>query len=107
MDALDPYQRPPDGIRNVYKQYQKMKPKDLDQDLEIVDVEGLGSAEQSNNLEIVKQLDSKQLADIFDNFTDGGQVSVASTSPVSVYEHKAMPGKEFSPFTYFSIPKRG
>ncbi|KAF2825208.1 hypothetical protein CC86DRAFT_446623 [Ophiobolus disseminans] len=38
MQHLDPHQRPPDGIRHVYKKYQKMKATDLDGDEVIVDL---------------------------------------------------------------------
>ncbi|EAT79378.2 hypothetical protein SNOG_13051 [Parastagonospora nodorum SN15] len=38
MQGLDPHQRPPENIRNVYKKYQKMKAKDLDTDADLVDL---------------------------------------------------------------------
>jgi hypothetical protein len=99
METLDPHQRPPDGIRNVYKKYQKLKSTDLDQDSEILDLESLVSVEQDGNLEIVKHLDARHLTDIFNKFTDSKQCSVTSVSSMPVYEHKEMPGKK-----YFKYP---
>lgn len=101
MQALDPHQRPPDSVRDVYKKYQRMKPKDLDGDLGIVHLErdlhrhGLSQAQRSK-VSIVGQLESARLTAAFRSFASGASDSVdyeSLDSPVPIYEHGDMPGK--------------
>jgi hypothetical protein len=98
MESLDPYQRPPEGIRNVYKRYQKMKPQDLSQDPDIVDLErDLLSESQYGNpkVEVVKVLDVDHLEDAFQKFAEGEELHLPITTsmPIPVFEHADMPGR--------------
>jgi alkylated DNA repair protein alkB family protein 1 len=84
---LDPHQRPPEGIRGVYKRYQKMKPRDLDVDADIVDV--------VQHMRIVKHVGTEHLAQVFRNFLgeDAYQLSHdQEPSEIATYEHPDMPG---------------
>jgi alkylated DNA repair protein alkB family protein 1 len=97
MQHLDPHQRPPEGIRTVYKKYQKIASGDLERDLDIVDlIENPGTA-LSNKLHVVRRIKAEDVAQAFGTFAGGNsggefqhQASPASTA---VYEHDDMPGK--------------
>jgi alkylated DNA repair protein alkB family protein 1 len=92
MEALDPYQRPPDSIRNVYKKYQRMSVKDLDADPCIVQLSPDRAADPSSKLHVVRDVDANRLTVSFRAFVghEGGpQVAL----PVAVYEHEDMPGR--------------
>ena len=94
MDHMDPYQRPPEGIKHVYKRYQKMKPKDLDQDLDIVDLPNSPHTSAKDQVRIVEEWSSRDLTAAFRAF--GGQdeeTYAALPARIPVYEHVSMPGK--------------
>lgn len=98
MHHLDPHQRPPDSIRNVYKKYQKMKLKDIDLDEDIIDLSSDASASLSSKVRVVKQYTAEDLTAIFGSFAgeEGDQELQATRLPKSipVYEHDDMPGRE-------------
>ncbi|KAF1953690.1 hypothetical protein CC80DRAFT_537281 [Byssothecium circinans] len=99
MGNLDPHQRPPDSIRNVYKKYQKMKPQDLDSDSEILDLSSTLTPTQNSKVRVVREIDPEQLTASFRAFAGGGvhrDVSSASES-IAVYEHDGMPGLHIIP----------
>lgn len=91
MDSFDPYQRPPDAIRNVYKKYQKMKPVDVDKDTGIVDPERDILGNENVKVKVVREIDLEGLQRTFQGFADAN-VDIPG-SPVSVYEHSDMPGR--------------
>jgi alkylated DNA repair protein alkB family protein 1 len=92
MQSLDPHQRPPHGIRNVYKKYQKMKLKDLDQDADILDSEGAALDIKRSGVNIIKRIQPKQLNIAFQLFANDNSFQ-QFTSEVPVYEHEEMPGR--------------
>ncbi|KAK1912008.1 hypothetical protein P3342_012491 [Pyrenophora teres f. teres] len=95
MHHLDPHERPPDGIRNVYKKYQKMGLQQLNQDTEIIDIRDRATASSNSKLHVVKQHEVDQLTATFRAFA--GQDVVAQDldlpSSIPVYEHEDMPGR--------------
>ncbi|CAI6331825.1 unnamed protein product [Periconia digitata] len=100
---MDPYQRPPDGIRTVYKKYQKMKPSQLDLDVDIVDL--LPSdldLDRNAKVRVVNELDAARLTASFGAFA-GGDVHASSVrggsvqGKLAVYEHQDMPGLHIIP----------
>jgi alkylated DNA repair protein alkB family protein 1 len=95
MAHLDPHERPPDGIRNIYKKYQKMKLGDLEQDSSIVDLPSRLPASLHSEIRIVAEWRREDVADAFCAF--GGEetrdLDSVATSSVPVYEHKDMPGR--------------
>ena len=95
MQPLDPHQRPPDAIRNVYKRYQKMKLQNLDRDREIIDLSRDLSADPNTKVRIVKELDVDGLTTTFRWFAgrDVALNGLKSTSSIPVYEHVDMPGR--------------
>ncbi|KAF2472566.1 uncharacterized protein BDR25DRAFT_284076 [Lindgomyces ingoldianus] len=94
---LDPYQRPPDNIRNVYKKYQKMKPKDLEKDPNILDI-GIGpSAAQWNGLSIIAEFEPSRLERVFQSFASPTQGHTYFDASVPIYEHKDIPGLQIIP----------
>ncbi|KAF2713513.1 hypothetical protein K504DRAFT_498323 [Pleomassaria siparia CBS 279.74] len=109
MPSLDPLQRPPDAVRDVYKKYQRMKRVDLDSDHGIVhlersldlDVELPHLREQSSSsrmgkASIVDILEREQLNATFRSFA-GSFTDDESSKPVPVYEHENMPGLHIIP----------
>lgn len=92
MQDLDPHQRPPEGIRSVYKKYQKMKLKELDRDQGIIDVSSHESDLSSKRVRIVKSLAREDLASLYTTFA-GENREFDSPSTIPVYEHEDMPGK--------------
>ena len=96
MHHLDPYERPPDGIRNVYKNYQKMKAKDIDLDGDIIDLSSDASASSNPKVRVVKEYTAKDLTAIFRSFAgeDGGKLQATDLPrSIPVYEHEDMPGR--------------
>lgn len=105
MPPLDPHQRPPNSIRDVYKKYQRMKPqdlddigivhieKDLDQDPEIVHRAIHSSGARNGKVTIVGQLESELLTATFRSFAGDFAIDERPISSVKVYEHEDMPGK--------------
>ncbi|PVH95151.1 hypothetical protein DM02DRAFT_537962 [Periconia macrospinosa] len=61
MTNLDPHERPPDGIRAVYKKYQKMKSYQLALDPDIVDLPGQSLPNRDPKIRVVKELDPGSL----------------------------------------------
>lgn len=97
MQPLDPHRRPPDGIRYIYKRYQKMKLQHLDHDPEIIDLSRDLSADPKTKVRIVKELDADGLTATFRSFA-GSDVALnglesMATSSIPVYEHDDMPGR--------------
>ena len=102
---LDPHERPPDHIRNVYKKYQKMKLRDLDKDPDIIDFKRELSDEQKRHIKAIKEHKPEELAPAFRAF-EGIQEPTNSQgslidSPIFVYEHSDMPGITIL-FIYFT-----
>ncbi|KAF2279752.1 oxidoreductase domain-containing protein [Westerdykella ornata] len=95
MESLDPHQRPPDGIRNVYKKYQKMKSTQLDGDADIVDPERDILREENTKVRTVREINPQQLRGAFRKFVDV-EVDIPD-APIPVYEHADMPGLHILP----------
>lgn len=102
MQGLDPHQRPPDKIRNVYKKYQKMGLKELDQDPDVVDFSSENPASSNSKVRLVKQWKRDDLEATFRAFAGIGCASNYEDLPqlVPVYEHADMPGKGLVQFTF-------
>ncbi|KAG9187160.1 hypothetical protein G6011_05031 [Alternaria panax] len=95
MHHLDPHERPPDSIRNVYKKYQRMKLTDVDLDADIIDLSSDASASSSSRVRVVKEYTAEDLTAIFWSFAgeDGAELQdthLPKSTPV--YEHADMPG---------------
>lgn len=95
MQPLDPHQRPPEGIRNIYKKYQKGKSGHLDQDQDIVDLSNDLQQSSSSKVRVVRCLDNDALANTFRAFAgeDAHLQGCAPATSIPVYEHEDMPGK--------------
>ena len=94
MENLNPYQRPPDGIRNVYKIYQKMKLGDLDQDTGIIDLPESLHTSAKDKVRIVQEWSNEDLTAAFRAFSGQGNQTYAALPPrIPVYEHADMPGR--------------
>jgi hypothetical protein len=94
MEHLDPHQRPPDSIKNVYKKYQKIKLKDLDQDLDIVDLPASLHTSAKDKVRIVEEWSGDNLTAAFRAFSgQDGQTYTTLPARIPVYEHADMPGK--------------
>ncbi|KAF1829657.1 hypothetical protein BDW02DRAFT_509420 [Decorospora gaudefroyi] len=99
MEHLDPHQRPPDSIRNVYKKYQKKKWKELGQDEDIVDLTNPKSASSNNKVHVVNEYTAEELATTFRAFAgkDDDLEHVDLPTSILVYEHEDLPGLHLVP----------
>lgn len=99
MEQLDPHERPPTRIRDIYKKYQKMKLKELDLDEDIIDPTDGRELSANSKLRIARHLNGESLAAAFRDYasTDSTYDAPELVAPVSVYEHDDMPGKNTSP----------
>ena len=106
MEHLDPHQRPPDSIRDGYKKYQKMKPKDLDQDPDIVDVPKSLHTSAKDKVRIVEEWSADDLTAAFRAFSGQEEQTHAALQPrIPVYEHSDMPGRTLFRFiSYETLP---
>ncbi|KAJ4299082.1 hypothetical protein N0V90_004326 [Kalmusia sp. IMI 367209] len=95
MPTLDPHQRPPERIRNVYKKYQKMNSQDLRHDPEIVDLERHLPAYLRGKLRVVDEWDPRRLTATFRRFGGDNAGLDALPSSIPVYEHADVPGSSF------------
>jgi hypothetical protein len=95
MAHLDPHERPPDGIRNIYKQYQKMKLGDLELDSSIIDLSSHVPASLHSEVRVVAEWRREDVTAAFCAFSgeEARDLDAAATSLVPVYEHKDMPGR--------------
>ncbi|KAF2847511.1 oxidoreductase domain-containing protein [Plenodomus tracheiphilus IPT5] len=100
MEGLDPHQRPPVGIKAVYKKYQKMKLKELDQDSDIVDLPQDGELPSNSKIRVVRQIQREELRTAFQAFAGDDAPpfeDVDQLSTIRVYEHEDMPGLHIIP----------
>ncbi|KNG47879.1 oxidoreductase domain-containing protein [Stemphylium lycopersici] len=101
MHHLDPHERPPDSIRNVYKKYQKMKLNDLSKDQDIIDLSSSMSASSNSKMRVVREYAVEELTATFRAFAgegaaaDLGDMHIPASIPV--YEHEDMPGLHLIP----------
>lgn len=101
MEHLDPHQRPPDRIKHVYKKYQKMKLKELDQDPDIVDLPSSLHTSAKEQVRIVEEWSGHDLTAAFRAFSgQGEQTYPALPARIPIYEHVNMPGKGCSHITF-------
>ncbi|KAI8931515.1 hypothetical protein NX059_011175 [Plenodomus lindquistii] len=99
MADLDPYQRPPECIKAVYKKYQKMKSKDLEHDPGIIDISENETTMSDSKLHIVRRIEAKELLTVLQSFAgdDAPFDTLQNMTPVNVYEHEDMPGLHIIP----------
>ncbi|KAH6629106.1 hypothetical protein C7974DRAFT_181311 [Boeremia exigua] len=97
MEHLDPHQRPPDGVRDVYKRYQKMKPKQLDQDPDIVDLPNSLHTSAKEQVRIVEEWSGHDLTAAFRAFSGQDEQYAVLPARIPVYEHVNMPGLHIVP----------
>jgi hypothetical protein len=95
MHHLDPHERPPTCIRDVYKKYQKIKLKELDQDQDIINLSSDASASSNSKVHVVRKYAAQDLTATFRAFAGEDETIEDLDLPVSipVYEHDDMPGK--------------
>ena len=91
---MDPHQRPPDSIKDVYKKYQKMKSKGLDQDPDIVDLPTSLHTSAKDKVRIVEEWSGNDLTAAFRAFSGQDEQTYAELpARIPVYEHADMPGR--------------
>jgi len=90
--SLDPHQRPPASIRNVYKKYQKLPKDDLHHNSEIIDSHNCD--DDGTGLSLRKQLNGEVLKNLFDTFKGGPISHYPIKEVVNMYEVGDLPGKK-------------
>jgi hypothetical protein len=98
---LDAHQAPPQGLKEQYKRYQKLKTEDLDFDPEIKD---FGKAQLPDGVEILEPINSTHLASIFSTFAEGDNGNQSMIQDAPVYSHKKLPGRNLFYFPIFHDP---
>lgn len=93
MPHLDPHQRPPDSIRNVYKKYQRFKLRDLNQDDQLIDLTDIVPSALSDKVRIIDYLSHNDLERTFQSFASGSMACLDSDKQIPIFEHVDMPGK--------------
>jgi alkylated DNA repair protein alkB family protein 1 len=86
---LDAHAKPPDSIRQIYKHFQKLNPRAVDQDNGIIDTRLLHEGHPHVSPTSLLQLPAN-IREIFTNFA-GGQIT--ATEEAKVYSVHAIPGK--------------
>jgi hypothetical protein len=87
--SLDARAKPPDSIRQIYKHFQKLDLRAVDQDGGIIDTHLLHEKHSRVTPSTLLQLPAN-IRDIFTDFV-GGQVTV--TEEAKIYSVNAIPGK--------------
>lgn len=93
MDGLDPHQRPPPGMRTVYKKYQKLKLEELNHDLDVIDLDGSLPETQKEKISVLRELDPEYLRHAFHAFQGFDSPDPPVNGAVPIYVHADMPGK--------------
>ena len=86
---LDAHAKPPDSIRQIYKHFQKLNARAVDQDDGIIDTHSLHENHPHVSPTSLLQLP----ANIRETFTDFAGDHVAVTEEAKVYSVNAIPGK--------------
>jgi alkylated DNA repair protein alkB family protein 1 len=97
MQKLDPHQRPPDTVRNVYKKFQKTKAQELPHDEHVIDLADACKNALPKGVRVVREIKAASLADTFCTFA-GPDAGVdlqhhGPNSSIAAFEHDDMPGK--------------
>ena len=87
--TLDAHAKPPDSIRQIYKHFQKLNARAVDQDDGIIDTHSLHENHPHVSPTSLLQLP----ANIRETFTDFAGDHVAVTEEAKVYSVNAIPGK--------------
>jgi hypothetical protein len=90
MSSLDAHARPPEAIRSIYKQYQKLPKDEIDKDEGMVDFH---RDEAATHFSLLRTIDSTSLS--FDATQCAGRNSSAPRV-ASVYGTERLPGGLFS-----------
>lgn len=94
IQELEPHDKPPEALRNVYKKYQKFTPSELQSDPTVLDFQRGLTQEQQKIIERVDEVQSSAIDAAClllgsDDDLNGSQ----SNGSVQVYQSKAIPGK--------------
>lgn len=99
MASLDPYEKPPEDLRKVFKMYQKMSDYDIDIDPDILDFSRPAPQLLKHKLQIIRRVQNSSL-----NFKPSMQEpapSFLNGSMANVYESQILPGR--SPELFFKF----
>jgi hypothetical protein len=95
---LDAHAAPPGGIRCAYKKYQKLRPRDFDEDLDIVDFRRGLTCSQALVVQI-GEISAERIAAVCHGFHQANKQripsagDVVSPNDIPVYQHRDLPGK--------------
>ncbi|KAH7069652.1 oxidoreductase [Paraphoma chrysanthemicola] len=97
MQQLDPHERPPDSVRGVYKRYQKMKPKELDANPDVIDLGERTNTPLPKGLHVVQEWEAAHLDEVFSKFSGNAAKYQPRQPSIAVYEHEDMKGLHIIP----------
>ena len=94
MEQLAAHQKPPEAIKVIYKQYQKLAPHALHTDASLLDFARGLNDEQQSKMQIVRSLPHDEVNAHCARFGKrAGRPSLDQDDDVPLYEHRDMPGK--------------
>ncbi|CAG8947075.1 unnamed protein product [Penicillium salamii] len=96
IKGLSAYDRPPDAVRNRYKEYSKIALSDVDNDPGILDLQRLDRDQLPHGVTVTQSLSSQDLRLAFDDFISGGHSTADEHAPLAedipVYAHNSISG---------------
>ena len=95
IKGLDPHQKPPEAIKSVYKYHEKLAPKAINIDPDIVDfARGLNDVQQTK-INRVGVLTGYTWQTSYSRFHNQKSPTPGASNdvPIPVYEHEGLPGE--------------
>ena len=89
MAALDPYKKPPEDLRKIFKRYQKMSIDDFDGDASILDFDRPATELVKYKLQTIRNVNTSDLHFQSSTYTS---THLPTDSTVNVYESAILPG---------------
>ena len=89
VQDLDPYQRAPQAIKELYKKYRKLSCNQIAEDPDIIDLSDTQRTLENGRVRVHGAISQAQLAESFLIFND----TQSSYQDVNIYEIDRIPGK--------------
>ncbi|KAH0545264.1 hypothetical protein FGG08_000718 [Glutinoglossum americanum] len=100
---LDAHAAPPIGIRHEYKKYQKLRPRDFNEDLDIIDFRRGLTRSQDADIVQIGAVSAERIAAVCRSFhqTDKQHIPITentvSPNSIPIYQHRDLPGLHVLP----------
>ena len=99
IKSLNPHERPPDIIRQIYKSYQKLSLSEIDSDKNIVDPQSLELDNLPSGIRHSQWMQGSDLQLAFNNFTNVDSCfDQNSHGSIPVFTHQSVSGQHLPRF---------